>query len=75
MGRSGREPPQSGEPGAWTRDDQRIMRRADLMRALREQPARVAVGQPQLAEALERDQRQDDDDAEVTPLRAAARRR
>ena len=59
---AGRQPPQarashSGVNG----DDQRIMAGACFARALREQPPRVAVRQPQLAEPLQRDQREDDD--------------
>ena len=42
-------------------DDQRIMRLAIFARALGEQAPRVPVRQPQFADALERDQREDDD--------------
>jgi hypothetical protein len=37
-------------------DDHRVMRRAVFLSALRQQPARVAVRQPELAETLERDE-------------------
>src|SRR3954467_12071844 len=43
------------------RDDERIVRRADLMGAARQQGLLIAVRQPQFAETLERNQRKDDD--------------
>src|SRR5256885_2055972 len=56
-----RKPPQGREPQRMDRDDQGVMRGANLPRAAREQAPGVAVGQPQLAEALEGNQREDDD--------------
>src|SRR5690348_11020811 len=42
-------------------DDRRIMARRILARALLEQTLRIAVRQPQLGQALERDQPKDDE--------------
>jgi hypothetical protein len=43
------------------RDDQRIVGRGMLARTNCKQPPGIAVREPQLADALERDQREDDD--------------
>src|SRR4051812_28284792 len=55
-----REPPQGREPQHVDHDDQRIMFPAGLVGTAFEKPSGVAVRQPQLAEALDSHQREDD---------------
>src|SRR4029079_18451876 len=56
-----REPPQGEEPEGVNRDDQRIVAGADFAPSALDPPPGVAVRQPQLADALERYQRKDND--------------
>ncbi len=54
-----REVPEAEQPGGVHRHDQRIMGRADLVGALRQQAAGIAPGQHEFTQPLRRDERED----------------